>query len=45
VACATSSNKTPSTTVTLTQGVTYLILFYTDGDSYTMIDPSITITP
>ena len=45
VACVTSSNKTPSTTVTLTQGVTYLIAFYTDGESYTMIDPDITITP
>ena len=29
----------------LTGGQTYFIEFYTDGPTYTMVDPQITITP
>ncbi|MFH2008250.1 MAG: Ig-like domain-containing protein [bacterium] len=42
-ACVTSSGKTVGTTVSLTGGTPYLILFYTDGAAYTMVDPEITI--
>jgi hypothetical protein len=45
VVCAAASGKTATTTNTLTAGTTYLILFYTDGDTYTMVNPTITITP
>lgn len=44
IACKSNSSKTVSATIPLTQGVSYRIMFYTDGDSYTMIDPQITIT-
>jgi hypothetical protein len=44
LACVTASGKTASTTVALTAGTTYLVLFHTDGNSYTMVDPSISIT-
>ncbi|MBI5477301.1 MAG: hypothetical protein HY906_00510 [Deltaproteobacteria bacterium] len=43
LACVTASSKTASTTQTLDQGVPYLILFHTDGASYTMVDPILTI--
>ncbi len=33
------------TTVTLTAGTTYLIAFFTDDDEYTMVDPTITVSP
>lgn len=45
IACEANSSRSISTTVNLTQGITYLILFYTDGESYTMVNPEITITP
>jgi hypothetical protein len=45
VACGTDSSTSVSTTVSLTQGTTYLIMFFTDGDTYTMVDPSIDIAP
>jgi hypothetical protein len=44
LACVTASGKTASTTQTLTQGVTYLILFHTDGATYTMVNPIVTIS-
>jgi hypothetical protein len=45
VECQTESSKTISVTgVQLTAGTTYLILFYTDGTSYDMVDPSINIS-
>ena len=43
LACVTPSSKTASTTLALTQGVPYLILFHTDGASFTMVNPIITI--
>jgi hypothetical protein len=45
LACVSSSAKTAMTIVDMTQGTTYLIQVYTDGDSYTMVDPEITIAP
>ncbi len=42
--CVVTSNKTASTSVALTQGTTYLIAFYTDGNSYTMVNPTIDIS-
>ena len=32
-----------ATPVTLNAGTTYLIMFYTDGASYIMVDPTIDI--
>lgn len=43
VACVTSTSQTVSTTATLYSGTDYLIVFYTDGESYTMVDPEIDI--
>ena len=43
VDCVTAISTDISTTVSLTQGTTYLIMFFTDGDTYTMVDPSISI--
>ncbi|MFH2005677.1 MAG: DUF4215 domain-containing protein [bacterium] len=43
--CNSSTSPSVSTTVPLTAGQSYLILFYTDGDSFTMVNPEITITP
>jgi hypothetical protein len=43
VQCKTASSKTLATSVVLTQGTDYLLAFYTDGDSYTMVDPTISI--
>ena len=40
-----NSGKTATLTLTLQAGRSYLIVFYTDGDAYTMVDPEITITP
>jgi hypothetical protein len=45
LACVTGSGKTATASVGLTQGTQYLIGFYTDGESYTMVDPTISITP
>ncbi|HVY47391.1 MAG TPA: hypothetical protein VHB21_15995, partial [Minicystis sp.] len=45
VSCTTNSATDVSTTDTLEQGKTYLILFHTDGDTYTMVDPEISIGP
>jgi len=44
-ACLTSTTTTIGANVELFAGQSYLILFYTDGESYTMIDPTITIGP
>ncbi len=45
VECETDASKTISVTgVQLTAGTTYLILFYTDGTSYDMIDPTIDVS-
>jgi hypothetical protein len=43
VQCKTASGKTLATSVVLTQGTDYLLAFHTDGDSYTMVDPTISI--
>ncbi len=45
LACVTANGKSGSATVSLQQGHTYLVLFHTDGDSYTMIDPEISVGP
>ncbi|MFH2006637.1 MAG: hypothetical protein ABI333_08640, partial [bacterium] len=45
LACVTNTARTASTTLALTAGQSYLIVFYTDGETYTMVDPEITITP
>jgi len=42
--CVTDNSKTASTTVTFAAGSTYLIAFFTDGDAYTMVDPTITVS-
>ena len=42
-ACVTTTNKLASTSLTLTAGTTYLIMFYTNGSTYTMVNPQITI--
>ena len=44
VDCASSSSTTIDITVSMTSGQWYLILFHTDGNSWGMDDPSITIT-
>jgi hypothetical protein len=44
ISCTTSTSKSISDTVTLTNGVTYLIMFFTDDALYTMVDPVIEIT-
>ncbi len=44
VACNSASAKTVDVTTPLDAGHTYLLMFYTDGDSYTMVDPEINIT-
>lgn len=44
VACTTANAKNVSTTASLSSGTTYLITFYTDANSYTMVDPTLTIT-
>jgi hypothetical protein len=41
--CSTSSSKSVSTLARFTQGKDYLVMFYTDGASYTMVDPTIDI--
>lgn len=45
VTCQSPSSKTASAGASLTAGTTYLILAHTDGGTYTMIDPKITVTP
>jgi hypothetical protein len=45
VLCDTQGDEFITTGAYLDAGTTYLILFHTDGDSYPMTDPSITITP
>jgi hypothetical protein len=44
VACQTASSTSISATVNLTAGAPYLIMFFTDGDSFSMVNPSISIT-
>ncbi|MBI4951162.1 MAG: hypothetical protein HY908_03950 [Myxococcales bacterium] len=44
LSCVTASSKSASTSVYLEQGKSYRILFHTDGDSYTMVDPTLTVT-
>jgi cysteine-rich repeat protein len=43
--CVTESSKTPAANLQLTGGQAYLIVFYTDGESYTMVDPILNIGP
>jgi hypothetical protein len=43
IQCKTASAKTVSTSLVMTQGTDYLMTFYTDGDSYTMVNPTISI--
>jgi hypothetical protein len=43
LACATTSTAQASARVDLVQGASYRIAFFTDGDSYTMVNPTITI--
>ncbi len=45
VACVTNSDLDASATVALTAGSTYLIAFFTDGPTYTMVDPIVDISP
>lgn len=44
VTCQAPSSKTGSASATLTAGTTYLILAHTDGSTYTMIDPKVTVS-
>ena len=44
VLCETAmSNAITSSSMTLVAGTTYMIMFYTDGSSYIMVDPTIDI--
>lgn len=43
--CVQNSSKTVTITVSMTSGQWYRIFTYTDGLTYTMVDPQITITP
>lgn len=45
LSCQLASSKVAAVGASLTAGTTYLILFHTDGGTYTMIDPKITVTP
>ena len=46
VDCTTNTDQDATLTgVTLNAGQEYLIAFHTDGETWTMVDPSITITP
>lgn len=45
LACQTASSATVSLLASLTAATTHLILFHTDGEAYTMVDPSIDIAP
>jgi hypothetical protein len=45
VSCTTATSKSITATAAMVMGQTYLIMFYTDGDTYTMVDPTITIEP
>jgi hypothetical protein len=45
VSCIANMALTATASVTLTAGTTYVILSYTDGDTFTMVDPEIAITP
>ncbi|MDY0002113.1 MAG: hypothetical protein RBU30_12520 [Polyangia bacterium] len=42
--CETAFSKTLTTSVSLTAGRPYLVQFYTDGSTYTMVDPVIIVT-
>jgi hypothetical protein len=45
LACTTNAAKDVTTSgVQLTAGTTYTLLFYTDGETYTMIDPSVEVS-
>ncbi len=44
VVCGTAAGKTISRRVTLAANETYLIAFFTDGNTYTMVNPTLTIT-
>jgi hypothetical protein len=41
--CVTNTDVHATATLELTASVTYLIMFYTDGEWWTMVDPEITI--
>jgi hypothetical protein len=45
IACETNSSKTVSAELTMTAGQTYTFLAHTDGESYTMVNPSVTVQP
>jgi hypothetical protein len=45
ISCEATTGKTASVTASLTAGTTYLIMFFTDGDPYTMVDPEIDVAP
>ncbi len=45
VACQKPSSSAVTMAVNLTAGTTYLILAHSDGSSYSMTDPAISITP
>jgi hypothetical protein len=44
IACVQAAALSATATVTMAVGTTYTILFYTDGDQYTMVDPELSIT-
>lgn len=44
VHCSTDSSRVVETPVTLLAGTRYVIAFYTDGQSYTMVDPTLSVT-
>jgi len=45
LSCTTDSANTAASAVLMQQGSPYTIVFYTDGDYYTMVDPIIHIQP
>jgi hypothetical protein len=45
VSCTTASSKTISTGLVPTSGSTYLFAFYTNGPTWTMVDPTVSIIP
>ncbi len=45
VTCVDANDTSITASVSLTAGTTYLIAFFTDGEAYTMVDPSITLSP
>ena len=41
LACETANSHIISATVSLTAGSTYLMMFFTDDEPYTMVDPRV----